>query len=85
MKQLLKTNPANYVPICSTAMKNNMLMHVEDKNLAGKIFGGFILRVGYELGWLCASKFLKKAFPIITHVDDVQFFAPVEIGTYIEL
>jgi acyl-coenzyme A thioesterase 9 len=43
------------------------------------------LRLGYELGWLCASKFLKTGFPIITHVDDVQFLAPVELGTYVEL
>jgi acyl-CoA hydrolase len=33
-------------------------MHLEDKNLSGKIFGGLIMRYGYELGWLCARKFL---------------------------
>jgi acyl-coenzyme A thioesterase 9 len=58
-------------------MKNNMLMHIQDKNLSGKVFGGLILRAGYELGWLCASRFLKTAFPVLTHVDDVQFLAPV--------
>jgi acyl-coenzyme A thioesterase 9 len=52
-------------------------MHLEDKNLSGKVFGGHIMRLCYELGWLCASKFLKKSFPQITHVDDVQFYAPV--------
>ncbi len=41
------------------------------------------MRTGYELGWLCAYKFLKHGFPIISHVDDVQFLAPVEIGTYL--
>ena len=53
--------------------------------MSGKVFGGHIMRLCYELGWLCASKFLKKSFPVITHVDDVQFFAPVEIGTYVLL
>lgn len=43
------------------------------------------MRMGYELGWLCASKFLRIGYPIITHVDDVQFLAPVEIGSYVEL
>ncbi len=52
-------------------------MHNEDKNLSGKIFGGFILRLAYELGWLCAYKFLKIGYPRIAHVDDVQFLAPV--------
>lgn len=75
----------NHVPMSSTILKNTMLMHLEDKNLSGKVFGGLILRMGYELGWLCASKFLKSGYPIITHVDDVQFLAPVELGTYVEL
>lgn len=43
------------------------------------------MRIGYELGWLCAHKFLKNGYPIISHVDDVQFLAPVELGTYLEL
>jgi acyl-CoA hydrolase len=46
-----------------------MLMHVEDKNLSGKIFGGLILRIGYELGWLCATKFIVNSLPTLSLVD----------------
>lgn len=46
-----------------------MLMHIEDKNLSGKIFGGLILRISYELGWLCATKFLAKSLPVLSLVD----------------
>ncbi len=52
-------------------------MHLQDKNLSGKIFGGFILRLAYELGWLTAFKFLKGNFPKCTHIDDVQFLGSV--------
>lgn len=44
-----------------------------------------ILRIGYELGWLCAYKFLKNKAPVINQIDDVQFLAPVEIGSYIQV
>lgn len=77
LNQIIKVNPDSFVPISSTTLKNTMLMHIEDKNLSGKVFGGLILRMGYELGWLCASKFLKSGFPVVTHVDDVLFLAPV--------
>ena len=60
-------------------------MHLQDKNLSGKIFGGFILRLAYELGWLTAFKFLKGGYPKCTHIDDVQFLGPVEIGSSMEL
>ena len=60
-----------------------MIMHVEDKNLSHKVFGGLILRLCYELAWLCSAKFLSTSYPTITHVDDVQFLGPVEIGSYV--
>lgn len=33
-------------------------MHLQDKNLSGKIFGGYLMRLAYELGWLTALEFL---------------------------
>jgi acyl-coenzyme A thioesterase 9 len=71
LSQLVKgaSNKSNYISIASTCQRNTMLMHVEDKNLSGKVFGGFILRSAYELGWLCVYKFIKNASPVISHVD----------------
>jgi acyl-coenzyme A thioesterase 9 len=37
------------------------------------------------LGWLTAYRFLKGKYPRCTHIDDVQFLAPVEIGSIIFL
>ena len=69
----------------STIQRNTLLMHLQDKNLSGKIFGGYILRLAYELGWLTVFRFLNGAYPKCTHIDDVQFLGPVEIGTLIDL
>ena len=41
-----------------TVNRSVLLMHNQDRNLSGKIFGGFIIRLAYELGWLSAFKFL---------------------------
>ena len=59
-------------------------MHMQDRNLSGKIFGGFIIRLAYELGWLTAYKFLKGDLPKCTHIDDVQFLGPVEVGSIVQ-
>ena len=77
LKAIRKKASYQYVPIRDTTIKNTMLMHVEDKNLSGKIFGGLILRYGYEVGWLCASRFLGGFLPVVTEIDEVQFLAPV--------
>lgn len=64
--------------------KTTLLMHTEDKNLHGKIFGGYVLRLAYELAWLCVYKYLKGGLPIVTNIDDVQFLAPVEVGSTLD-
>jgi len=69
----------------STKTTNSLLMHLQDKNLSGKIFGGYIMRLAYELGWLTSLEFLGGKFPKCTHIDDVQFLAPVEIGSVLQL
>ncbi len=58
-------------------------MHLQDKNLSGKIFGGYIIRLAYELGWLTAYRFLQGKFPKCTQIDDIQFLGPVEIGSIV--
>jgi acyl-coenzyme A thioesterase 9 len=65
------------LPINSTQQKTTLLMHTEDKNLHGKIFGGYVLRLAFELAWVCIYKFLQGRIPIVTNIDDVQFLAPV--------
>lgn len=61
-------------------------MHLQNRNLHGKIFGGLIMKEAYELGWLCAHLHLNSACqPEIYHIDDFVFKAPVEIGSTLKL
>jgi len=45
----------------STRHQATMLMHLQNQNLHGKIFGGLIMKEAYELGWLCAHLHLNSA------------------------
>ena len=40
------------------------------------------MREAFELGWLNAYLHVKGlGFPQIIHIDDIQFLAPVDIGS----
>ena len=51
----------NYTDMESTRHQATMLMHIQNQNLHGKIFGGLIMKEAYELGWLCAHLHLNSA------------------------
>ena len=38
------------INIRDTLMEKNLLMHTQDRNLHGKIFGGFVMREAFEIG-----------------------------------
>ncbi|KRW98312.1 hypothetical protein PPERSA_02089 [Pseudocohnilembus persalinus] len=57
-----------------------MPMHIQDRNIHYKIFGGYILREAFEIGFLAAYDIGGGYMPHIQFVDDVQFISPVEIG-----
>jgi acyl-coenzyme A thioesterase 9 len=68
-----------------TCVEKNLIMHIQDRNLHGKVFGGYLMRHAYELGWMCAMKHLNGRVPKIFHIDDIIFKAPVEIGSILRL
>jgi acyl-coenzyme A thioesterase 9 len=44
------------------------------------------MREAFELGWLGAYLHVKGVcYPEIFHIDDVQFLAPVDIGTTLSI
>jgi acyl-coenzyme A thioesterase 9 len=56
-------------------------MHIQDKNLHGKVFGGHIMREAAELGWVTSYMYGKgQSPPEFMHIDDVLFLSPVDLG-----
>jgi len=60
-------------------LKNITVCMPEDRNLFNKIFGGYIMRLAFELAWANASVYTKQ-IPFIKHMDDILFRNPVPVG-----
>lgn len=84
IKEKLK-HRVDYFFMRDTKKSKSILMHMQDRNLNGKIFGGYLMRESIELAWLVAYKYAKFDHPEFEAIDDFTFHEPVEIGTIVEL
>lgn len=75
----------DYFYMRDTRKFKSTLMHTQERNLHGKIFGGYLMRESIELAWLVAYKYAKFDHPEFEAIDDFIFHEPVEIGTIVEL
>lgn len=62
-------------------LEKNILMHYQNQNIHGKIFGGLLMREAYELGYMAALLQGDGTHPTMYYLNDVTFFKPVEIGS----
>ena len=65
-------------------IKNIVLCHPEQRNIYNKIFGGFLMRKGFEVGWINACMYSESIVDIEV-VDDITFRRPVTIGSLLFL
>lgn len=77
--------PENTIWMEDTKLKSLIVCHPEQRNLYNKIFGGFLMRAAYELAWITATSYCKKAPLMCKVVDDILFKRPVEIGSLLFL
>ncbi|EPY74080.1 hypothetical protein CB1_002303001 [Camelus ferus] len=70
----------------------------QERNIFNRIFGGFLMRKAYELGWATACNFGRLLLwfsmlsfpdsgsrPFVVAVDDIMFQKPVEVGSLLFL
>ncbi|XP_035692584.1 acyl-coenzyme A thioesterase 9, mitochondrial-like [Branchiostoma floridae] len=75
-----RVKPDNSRWLDETILKNIIICHPENRNLYSKMFGGFLMRQAFELGWSNACLYCKSR-PFIEAVDDIMFRGPVEVGS----
>lgn len=83
LRKQYNADPDKWMTINSTMQQKSLLMHSQDRNIHGNIFGGFLMREAYELGWLTAHLFANRDTVQIKHIHDFQFIQPVKIGDLI--
>ncbi|KAF8978706.1 hypothetical protein BGZ46_006228 [Entomortierella lignicola] len=67
-----------------TKMSASHIMQPQDRNVHDKIFGGYLMRLAYELAFSNASVFISTR-PKFLALDEISFRKPVSIGTFLAL
>ncbi|XP_053311805.1 acyl-coenzyme A thioesterase 9, mitochondrial isoform X2 [Spea bombifrons] len=76
--------PPNSVWMEDAKLKGLEICHPQQRNIFNRIFGGFLMRKAYELGWATACSY-GGSRPYVAAVDDIMFQRPVEIGSLLFL
>ncbi|GMJ08522.1 hypothetical protein like AT2G30720 [Hibiscus trionum] len=68
--------------IRDTCHENSLMCQPQQRNIHGRIFGGFLMRKASELAFSNAYAFAGAA-PCFIEVDHVDFFKPVDVGNFL--
>ena len=60
-------------------MSNTEVMHSQERNLHGKVFGGFLIREMIELGVVTAWRYAENTVKL-EDLANIYFKKPVDIG-----
>lgn len=65
-----------------TCLQNSLICQPQQRNIHGRIFGGFLMRRAFELAFATAYAFAGSA-PYFLEVDHVDFLKPVDVGNFL--
>ncbi|KAI5670106.1 hypothetical protein M9H77_10470 [Catharanthus roseus] len=68
--------------IKDTCLQNSLICQPQQRNVHGRIFGGFLMRRAFELAYATAYSFAGTA-PCFLEVDHVDFLKPVDVGNFL--
>lgn len=79
------TKPKHFEFMNDTAINSTLIMQPQYRNRHSyMIFGGYLLRQAFELGYCCAGKF-SHANPRFVSLDSTNFKAPVPVGAVLSM
>jgi len=67
--------------IKATRIDKSILMHSQNMNVNGHVFGGYIIREALDAGYVCAYMHSNRENPIVFAIDNVTFYKPVIIAS----
>ncbi|KAN0042282.1 hypothetical protein ACTFIV_004842 [Dictyostelium citrinum] len=80
-----KSSKLELMPMNDTTCQSVILCQPQERNINGNIFGGYLLRKGFETAFTtCFMKF-NSSLPRFCAMDDITFLLPVEIGDILTL
>jgi len=70
--------------VSDTTIEKSQLMFPQSRNAHSKIFGGYLMRLAYELGFANATLFCRGPVRFLS-LDKISFAKPVSIGSILRL
>ncbi|XP_057754106.1 acyl-coenzyme A thioesterase 2, chloroplastic [Arachis stenosperma] len=67
-----------------TSLENALICQPQQRNIHGRIFGGFLMHRAFELAFSTAYAFAGLV-PCFLEVDHVDFLRPVDVGDFLRL
>ncbi|KAK3184649.1 hypothetical protein Dsin_031935 [Dipteronia sinensis] len=65
-----------------TRLENSLICQPQQRNIHGRIFGGFLLHRAFELAFSTAYAFAGMV-PYFLEIDHVDFLRPVDVGDFL--
>ncbi|EKM52604.1 uncharacterized protein PHACADRAFT_149409 [Phanerochaete carnosa HHB-10118-sp] len=72
------------VPMGTTRLEKTLTMYPQERNIHQKIFGGYLMRLAYELGYSSSMLFTRGPVRFLS-LDSISFARPVPIGSVLRL
>ena len=77
-------NKTNFSLMKDTIKTKSLLMYNQDKNINGKIFGGYLMRESIEFAWLVAFMHVNNQHPEFEAIDDFHFLSSIDVGSIVD-
>ncbi|KAJ1443614.1 HotDog domain superfamily [Sesbania bispinosa] len=74
----------NSILLKDTSLENALICQPQQRNIHGRIFGGFLMHRAFELAFSTAYAFAGLV-PYFLEVDHVDFLRPVDVGDFLRL
>ncbi|XP_050204420.1 acyl-coenzyme A thioesterase 2, chloroplastic isoform X2 [Mercurialis annua] len=74
----------NSILLRDTRLENSLICQPQQRNIHGRIFGGFLMHRAFELAFSTAYAFAGLV-PYFLEVDHVDFLRPVDVGDFLRL
>ncbi|KIP09446.1 hypothetical protein PHLGIDRAFT_22940 [Phlebiopsis gigantea 11061_1 CR5-6] len=72
------------VPMGETRLEKTLTMYPQERNIHQKVFGGYLMRLAYELGYSNSMLFTRGPVRFLS-LDSISFARPVPIGSVLRL
>ena len=73
-----------YMYMKDSVVDSTYVMHKQQRNIHFKVFGGELMKISYEMAFICARCYAGSDKCHFYAIDDINFLKPVSIGAIMD-